>query len=148
MASDLKPAAGQTVVDLGAGYGRLGFVISRHYEGVRFVGYELGAERVAEGRRALRAAGIDPGLIELIQADLAAPDYEPIAADFYFIYDYGTRDAIAKTLADLQKLARQRPITVAGRGRAARDAIERGEPWLSQVIPPVHRGRYSIYRSG
>ena len=139
-------SAGQTVIDLGAGYGRMGFVIARHHPGVRFVGYEYVAERVHEGARRLRAAGAPPE-IELLQADLGDPAFAPPGADFYFIYDYGTREAIDKTLEDLRRIAAARPITVIGRGRASRDAIERGQPWLSQVREPEHFGHYSIYRS-
>ncbi len=75
------------------------------------------------------------------------PDFKPDAADFFFIYDYGTRPAVQKTLEDLREIARSRPITVVGRGRLSRDAIERQHPWLSQVCPPRHFKNYSIYSS-
>jgi hypothetical protein len=80
-------------------------------------------------------------------ADLADPAFKPRLADFYFIYDFGSRPAIAKTLADLSLVARQGPITVVGRGRASRDEVERRHPWLSEVVEPEHLPRYSIYRS-
>ena len=142
----LGPLPGQIIVDLGAGYGRMGFVIARHHPEVRFMGYEYVSERVRAGQDRLAASGA-PGEIRLIEADLAAPDFSPVAADFYFLYDYGTGDAIEKTLEDLRRIALTRPITVVGRGRASRDRIERGQPWLSQVHPPEHCGHYSIYRS-
>ncbi|MCM2324247.1 MAG: class I SAM-dependent methyltransferase [Oligoflexia bacterium] len=141
----LAPGAGTTIVDLGAGYGRMGFVLGVHHPGVRFLGYEFVEERVKEGQRGL-ARWTYPG-IELRQADLAAASFLPEPADFYFIYDYGTREAIEKTLGDLREIARLRPLTVIGRGRASRDAIERRHPWLSQVVPPRHFGHYSIYRT-
>lgn len=144
MLARLAPQAGQTVVDLGAGYGRMGFVVARHHPGVRFVGYEFVQERVTEGSGRLRAAGAEKTSI-LLQADLSDPAFVPPAADFYFIYDYGTRKAIQKTLEDLREIAATRPICVVGRGRASRDAIEQHHPWLSQVRE--HLGNYSIYRS-
>jgi hypothetical protein len=144
---DLAPAPGQTVIDLGAGYGRMGFVIARHYPEVHFVGYELAAPRVREGLRCFQNQGLSPSRIQLLHADISAASFTPPSADYYFIYDYGTRDAIQKTLEDLRTLASSRPITVVGRGRATRDTIERRHPWLSQVISPQHRGNYSIYRS-
>lgn len=142
----LDPLPGQRLVDLGAGYGRLGFVLCRHHPEVEFVGYELVRERVEDGSRALRAAGCTRA--RLLQADLASREFTPVSADFYFIYDFGTRDSIAKCLADLKRIARDRPITVIGRGRSSRDSIERQEPWLSQVLPPEHHDHFSIYRSG
>ena len=39
------------VVDLGAGYGRMGLVIAKHYPTLSFWGVEYVAERVAEGNR-------------------------------------------------------------------------------------------------
>ena len=137
----LSPQAGQSIVDLGAGYGRMGFVIARHFPDVRFVGYEYVAERVNEGKRCLNLAGAPPH-IALQQADLSHFGFRPESADFYFIYDYGTRAAISKTLDDLKRVARNRSIVVIGRGRASRDAIEREQPWLSGTVPPEHHGHY------
>src|SRR4051812_908888 len=42
----LRPRAGSTLIDLGAAYGRMAFVVAAHFPEVRFVGYELVAERV------------------------------------------------------------------------------------------------------
>jgi hypothetical protein len=83
----------------------------------------------------------------MIQADLNSPDFAPAPADIYFMYDFGSRDAIEKTLHDLREIAKTRPITVVGRGRSSRDAIELRHPWLSQVTQPLHTKNYSVYRS-
>jgi hypothetical protein len=141
----VAPAAGGTVVDLGAGYGRMGFVIGFHHPGVRFVGYEYVRERVDEANRALARHGWP--LVSMERADLAAADFIPCAADVYFLYDYGSRDAIEKTLGDLRVIALRRGVTVVGRGRACRDAIERRHPWLAEVVAPEHGPHASIYRS-
>ncbi|MGZ3713622.1 MAG: class I SAM-dependent methyltransferase, partial [Bdellovibrionota bacterium] len=53
--TELSPKGGQLVIDLGAGYGRMGFVLKSHFPEVRFIGYELVAQRVEEGRLALSA---------------------------------------------------------------------------------------------
>jgi hypothetical protein len=145
MLERLAPARGQTVVDLGAAYGRLGFVMARHSPEARFVGYELAEERVLEGRSALARFGARNAA--LIAADLSATGFAPEPADFYFVYDYGTRAAIDKTLEDLRTIARAREIIVIGRGRASRDAIERGHPWLAGVHAPQHAGHWTLYRS-
>lgn len=141
----LRPVPGSTVVDLGAGYGRLGFVVARHWPGVSFLGYEYVRERVAEGNRCLAAHGHALARLECV--DLSAREFRPGAAGIYFLYDYGTRAAIEKTLQDLRHIARTLPLTVVGRGRASRDAIERRHPWLSQVVPPEHAPHASIYRT-
>lgn len=141
--AQLSPPSGSRIVDLGTGYGRMGFVVERHHPGTEFIGYEYVAERVREGARVFGRPRI---FIE--QADLNAPDFSPASADYYFLYDFGSREAIQKCLEDLRQIARQRIIQVVGRGRSSRDAIEREHPWLSQVITPVHGRQTSIYRSG
>lgn len=141
----LKLEPGETIVDLGAGYGRMAFVVGRHAPEVRFIGYEVVPERVREAKRCL--ARLEDSNTEIVEADLASTEFRPHEADVYFLYDYGSRSAIEKTLADLREIAAKRSITVVGRGRASRDAIERGEPWLSQVVAPEHHPHFSIYRS-
>lgn len=141
----LRPAPNTTIVDLGAGYGRLAFVLARHAPEVNFVGYELVRTRVDEGNRIFEKHALTRA--KLLAEDLADPTFSPVAAEFYFLYDYGSRTAIEKTLQDLRKIAQSRPITVVGRGRASRDAIERDHPWLSQIVPPEHFAHTSIYRT-
>lgn len=141
--AEIAPAPGETVVDLGAGYGRLGFVLARHYPEVHYHGLELVPERVKEGVAALTRFGATHARLDC--ADLAAASPPP--AKFYFIYDYGARAAISKTLADLRAIAAARGIVVVGRGRSVRDLVEREHPWLGAVVDPVHRAHYSIYRS-
>jgi hypothetical protein len=145
MLSRLNLSGGETMVDLGAGYGRMGFIIGRHYPDSRFIGYEVIGERVEESVRCLRRFGFPN--VEMLTQDLFHPDFKPVSAEYYFLYDYGSRAAIGKTLEDLREIAGERSITVIGRGRAVRDAIERRHPWLSQVRPPEHYAHYSIYRS-
>ncbi len=138
--------AGARIVDLGAGYGRLGIVTAALQPELHFTGYEISTERVAEGRRVYSESGLDPAQLKV--ADLAAEHFRLPAADAYFLYDFGTREAVEKVLIDLKYLAVKMPgLRVVGRGRRSRDLIERGHPWLSQVNPPRHMGNFSIYRA-
>jgi len=141
----LKLQGGEFIVDLGAGYGRLAFVIGKHHPNVRFCGYELVAERVREGCRVLESFAYSQ--VELKIQDLTETSFELPAADIYFLYDFGSRVAIEKTLQDLRTISIGRKIRVVGRGRASRDAIEHLHPWLSQVNSPQHFAHYSIYYS-
>jgi len=141
----LKPEPHQTVIDLGAGYGRMGFVLNKHYPDVFFKGYEVVSERVQEGLRVLKKHHCLNA--ELLHQDLTSPDFTLPKAQFYFLYDFGSRQAIQKNLKDLQVIAQTQSITVIGRGRSSRDTIEKGCPWLSQVHPPQHFEHYSIYNS-
>lgn len=141
----LRPASGETIVDAGAGYGRLGFVLDRHAPGVAFLGLELVPERVREGARALAARRCMNA--RLIEFDLLEDPDRIQSASTYFIYDFGTTQAIERCLVALREVSASRAIRVVGRGRAIRDAIERQHPWLSQVVAPVHGPRWSIYSS-
>jgi hypothetical protein len=147
----LAPKPGQKIVDLGAGYARMGFVLGEHYPEVKFVGYEISEERVREGNRVLATKKYPH--VQLLAQDLSKMNFviggsAESEADYYFLYDFGTLNSIKKALLDLHDMAMKRAITVIGRGRACRDQIERKEPWLSQIVKPEHHGNFSIYRSG
>lgn len=136
------------VVDLGAGYGRMGFVIARHFPATSFLGIEVVGERVREGASALARVVTTPTpSLRLIQADLAAADFALPHAEIYFIYDFGSLSAIEKTLSELARISREKSIIVVGRGGATRNSIDKKHAWLSQVRPPEHFRHFSVYRS-
>jgi len=141
----LKPEQSTTIVDLGAGYGRMGFVVGRHYPKVKFIGYEYVGERVKESKRCLNRLGHP--LVKFKHADLSSMEFQPATADYYFIYDYGTSEAIKKTLVDLKKIAQEKPITVVARGRDSRDFIEEHHLWLTKRALPKSYIYFSIYQS-
>jgi hypothetical protein len=140
---ELKP--GQKVIDLGAGYGRMGMVIGAHYPEVEFIGYEVARERVNEGNRIFNQYSYSN--VKLLYQNLTDPAFELPLADIYFIYDFGTIHSIQKVIGDLKDHAKTHAITLVGRGRAVRDQVERHELWLSSVVPPKHFGNFSFYRS-
>jgi hypothetical protein len=141
----LKPKQGSTIVDLGSGYGRMGFVIGRHYPKIKFIGYEYAGERVKESKKCLNRLRYP--LVKFRHADLSSLEFRPITADYYFIYDYGTQEAIKKTLGDLKKTAQEKSITVVARGRDSRDFIENHHLWLTKIAIPKRYIYFSIYRS-
>jgi hypothetical protein len=141
----LSPPAGSTLTDLGAGYGRLGYITSLRFPGVRTLGYEFVPERVAEGRRIFGAlTGTE---FQLQVADLSSPGFALPCAHAHFLYDTGSHSTIRSLIAQIQTHARSQPVRVVGRGRATRHLIETENPWLSQVIPPEQHDTFTIYRS-
>lgn len=155
----LRP--GDTIADLGAGYGRMAFVLARHFLGVKFVGYEYCGERVfaaslalskfvseqgaANRRRSRDGRGETHGGLRMEHVDLAAKSFSLIAADIYFVYDYGAVEAINKTLFDLRKIAQARAIRLVVRGRAAHALLERyHRDWLA---PQTVGGEFRFYSS-
>jgi hypothetical protein len=135
----------QKIVDLGAAYSRLAYVVGRYYPESFYEGYEYIPERVDESLRAYERFKFSN--IKIQQNDITTNDFEMPLANYYFIYDFGSKSAIEKVMENLSNIADTRPITVIGRGRLIRDIIERQHPWLANVYPPEHFKGYSLYYS-
>ncbi len=140
---NLKP--NETVVDLGCGYGRMAFVIGKHHPDVNFVGYELVAERVAEGNRVLGC--FDYPRSKILTQDLTAPDFIPLKAKHYFLFDFGSAAAVDKALEDLKKIAKGQSINIVARGRYIRHRIYQAHPWLSSINEPQVHDTFTIFTS-
>lgn len=142
MCEHLRPQKGMRMVDLGAGYGRLGLVLSTFYPGVSFCGLELVKERVAEGNRLFRDLSISHS--ELYEQDLMSPEFTLPEADIYFIYDYGKVTHIRHTLNQLSLMAEKRNYKLVARGKGIRGLIDLEFPWLT-IHPIIHGTNFSIY---
>lgn len=139
----LTPAAGATVVDLGAGYGRMGLVLASLFPAVNFLGYEFVPERVVEGHRVLAENHCTNS--RLLVQDLTTDDFELPLAEYYFLYDYGTVTHIRRTLLQLESLANHKKFKVIARGKGVRSLIAYEHPWLANIYPPIHHEQFSIY---
>jgi len=140
----LLPVKESTIVDLGCAYGRMAHVVGRHFPDVNFIGYELVPERVSEGNRVLSKFHHPRCVLET--ADLSEAHFVPPVAEYYFIFDFGSRSAIEKILEDLKKIALQKSITVVARGRGIRHWIYQGHPWLFAIHEPRVFDHFSIFR--
>jgi hypothetical protein len=139
----LNPTTGSLLLDLGAGYGRLGIVLHALYPGSKFKGYEYVAERVEEGAKILNDLKCTHA--ELIQVDLTLEDFSLPEADFYFIYDYGTIKHIRQTLKQIELMAGRKKFKVIARGKGVISIIENEHPWLSKVFPVLRQENFNIY---
>lgn len=145
MLSVLHLRPGDKVVDLGAGYGRMGLVMQRHYPGCEFLGVEISNLRTEEGNRVFALEHASHAKILL--GDAADSAFEIPDARVFFIYDLSVLQTIRSVLDRLKEIARRHPICVIGRGRATRDQIERHEPWLTQIVKPEQFINFTVYRS-
>lgn len=139
----LNPQDSTTVVDLGAGYGRLGLILGSFFPEVNFIGHEYVPERVREGQRILELYKCQKA--QLLQKNLTSPDYQLPLAEYYFIYDYGTVPHLRRTLKQLEVISEKKNFKVIARGKGVRSLIQYEFPWLSQVYAAIHREQYSIY---
>lgn len=147
--------SGDLVIDLGAGYARLAFVLALRYPGVSFLGIEKIEPRLREAERVLATNLLfrksDAAGFRFLPADLRDCDIASLVAEarhtHFFLYDFGSREDIQSVLLRLQDMARGQSISVLARGGRSREIIDRDHPWLSQVQTPRHFARFSIYRS-
>jgi len=126
----LKPF--QTVVDLGAAYGRMGVVIGALYVKSFFIGHEYIKARVEEGNRIFR--NLDFNKCRLEVADLSKSDYVLPEADIFFIYDFGDVEHIQKILFKLQHLSKIRHLKIGVKGKFTKELISKFHPWMELVF--------------
>jgi hypothetical protein len=145
MIKHVKPKPGDTWVDLGAGYGRMGITLGFVQPNVKFIGYEFVQSRVDEGNRVLKEWGLNNSVMK--QADIASDDFQIDVADLYFLYDFGSKADIFKVLEKLRFLAQTRSIQVVARGRGVRSWIFMDCPWLSEINSPVQFKNWTFFKS-
>ena len=76
---------GDTFVDLGASYGRVGCVVGANFPNSLFFGYEIIKERLLEAQRVAKLLDLEN--VTYIHADLSADDLILPQADWFFLYD-------------------------------------------------------------
>lgn len=108
------------MVDLGAGYGRLGIVMDSLLPGSTFVGVECFGPRYREGVRIYEKFGfMNAGLIE---ANLLSEDFAIPRGSVYFVFDFGTPQEIAQIVDDL--LRENSSFIIVARGHAVLRILE------------------------
>jgi SAM-dependent methyltransferase len=108
----VKPKSGECIVDLGAGYGRVGIFLQHYYPRTKFLGCELVEERVDEGNRILKKCrSVDK---KMIACDLNELSELPVG-DIFFIYDFGSVSHIKKILEMLKYTPGRRMLVVKGK---------------------------------
>lgn len=107
----IKPKPFEKIVDLGAGYGRIGIFLHQFYPKCEFLGLELVPERVTESNRLLKILRSDKK--NMVVSDLSQIEELP-EGDIFFIYDFGSVTHIKKIL-ELLKTTPRRLLVVKGR---------------------------------
>lgn len=92
----LKPYRPRTIVDLGAGYGRVGVVSCSLFPNGTFTGVEILSERFHEAVRIHKLHKLQH--CEMIQQDLISNSFQIPSSEVYFIYDFSHSEDIEYVL--------------------------------------------------
>ena len=102
------------VVDVGAGYGRVGIVLNVLYPHAKFTGYEIVEKRQLEGNRIYTKYGLDN--CNIILKNVLDIEFDLPKADVYFIYDFSDKDDIRYILQSLSQRVRSESFYLVIRG--------------------------------
>lgn len=97
----LKNESINSIIDIGAGYGRIGIVMNAIFPNASFLGYEILKIRASEGNRIFKKWNLDNCLIEnknVLEDAFIIPE-----ANIYFIYDFSEQEDINIILKKLSK---------------------------------------------
>lgn len=139
----LKLSSDSHIIDIGAGYGRLGFVLQQVSPQSKFTGYEFVKERVVEGNRVLQLHGCQNAM--LFEQDILHENFMLPHTQYYFIYDFGFPPQIRKILQQLEIIGTHHNIMVVARGKGIRSQIHHEHLWLCGAFTPLHLENLSIY---
>jgi hypothetical protein len=145
---DLQP--GQTLVDVGSGYGRVGHTLGMIWDRVNFVGYEIAPERVHAARANAERLGLGER-VRYIEQDLQSPNLHLAPADVYFLFDPTTEAARLRVIEDLREKwfrgLRFRVVVISGWSNEILEDFAR-VPWLQeQATTLIHQYQAFIYET-
>lgn len=113
----LKLQAGNTVVDLGSGYGRVGLVTNLLHPEVTSIGFEYVPHRVDVSNIASEALGLEDNLSFFAQ-DLSVESFKIPKADVYYLYDPFTKETYDYVLEQIVQVSKDQPVTIVTKGNA------------------------------
>lgn len=102
------------VVDIGAGYGRVGVTLSVVHPKAKFIGFEIVKLRQAEGNRIFKKLGIINSEIHL--KNVLDADFELPLAEVYFIYDFSEQEDITQVLLTLSLRVQEKDFYLITKG--------------------------------
>lgn len=145
----LKLKAGDTLVDLGSGLGRVGIALGLLNPKLNFIGLELMKERHQQAQAASKHLGLS-GRIKFVCGDLSRTMIP--AASHYYLFNPFSYLTLRRVFQELYRNAEKKKIRVlmAQVGRPPR--MVKRHPWLKQVhLSPIDRNwrahGFSIYES-
>jgi tRNA/tmRNA/rRNA uracil-C5-methylase (TrmA/RlmC/RlmD family) len=131
------------ILDLGSGYGRVGFVLGLLRPDIHFTGIEYVDHRVKDSREVAARAGLSR--TEFLTEDLNT--FIVPEADVYYMYDPFSRGTYGLVLEQLIDYGKTRPVTIITKGRAnawVREALQT-HGWM--IDETCDSGTVCLFRS-
>lgn len=132
----------ETVIDLGAAYGRMGIVCEQVCETIEFIGYEYCDERVEDGNNVYDDLNLENKSLE--QQDIVCESFDLPIADYYFVYEFGHLKEIEKLFEKLRENSKEGKFKVVVRGEGAKSIVFNKHPWLT-VFDYIEVGNCLIF---
>lgn len=141
----LKKYNPKKVVDLGAGYGRVGLVMRAILPEAKFIGFEIVSKRLIEAKRVF--SNLKYTDCQMVSKNILDEDFEIPKADIYFIYDFSDPHDLRTILDKLSQDVHRERFFLVARGEGIRSLIQLKYPqfWVSHGA--IHRKDLSIYSS-
>ena len=142
----LRIPMGARFVDLGAGFGRVGFIVGLMRPDVLFTGYEIVAERVQNVNAALKNFDLEKN-VKFHTQDLGSTDFLIPEADVYYMFDPFTDKTYSHVLTQLSSVATKKKINIITSGKARhvmQELSQRGR-WSAPQI--FETGNFCLFRS-
>jgi hypothetical protein len=135
-----------TIVDLGAGYGRLGFVVGILYPQYFFIGYEIIQHRVDSANITALQFEISDR-VQFTTQDLSALDFIIPDADIYYMYDPFIVETYHHVLEQLVKIGNRKKITIITKGNAGKMLIDQNLSSHWQGTKYFEFGNIAVFES-
>jgi len=118
MLAYLQLPSGAHIIDLGSGFGRLGFLCGCWGGELRFTGYEFVDARVQGANATVERAGLQDR-IAFEQRDLGSVEFKLPIADVYYMYDPFSPSTYLKILKQLNEMSFHHSIAVVTKADAS-----------------------------
>lgn len=113
----LNLSKGSRFIDLGSGYGRIGFVVGLLRPDIQFTGYEFVKDRVDIANKISARLLMDKH-VHFVTQDLSIPEFKIPVAETYYIFDSFTDETYATIMEQLQQISLHKKIIVVTKGNA------------------------------
>lgn len=131
------------VVDIGAGYGRVGLISSTLFPEAQFLGYEIVKPRQREGQRVFEKYNLEN--CDIAHKNVLSEDFELPQAEIYFLYDFSREEDVSKLLKILSSRIRKYSFSLIVSGDRVTKLLKTTYSKFWKHSFPVEESKLSVY---